>query len=276
MFGKETMLNCPIQKLVLAALIIMFAPSGASASGAEVWSINLHKLQYNVGRTTMVRWRQQYVVVGSSKFLRDEENKRCVLAFDPDQPLLVFDVTNRKQVPTKVLDNIKNDDWEPPRAQKNFYPCEDRTRYAPSAPIITPELFYGFADYHFVVFDTDWRERYRISSPSGQSCWDICVVSNRTGTRFAILDQGQSWRAKIFNALHPINDTFYTDKKVIRVFNAQEGKKLFEYSWTEPLHSAGTEENSPGTVAFSDDGEMFAVIGDEARLQVFRIKDDNP
>jgi hypothetical protein len=87
MIRKESLLNSRIQGLALAVLILVFPSSEASASGKEMWSINLNKLRFHGDRArTMVRWRQQYIVVGSAKFLRDEENKRCVLAFDPDQP----------------------------------------------------------------------------------------------------------------------------------------------------------------------------------------------
>ncbi len=101
----------------------------------------------------------------------------------------------------------------------------------------------------------------------------MCVTSNRTGTRFAVLDLGQSWGAKVRNALAFAADVIYTDKKVIRVFASQDGKKLFEYSWM--FHeSCSLCVDSTERVAFSDDGEMVAVLGDDAKLRVFRISDD--
>jgi hypothetical protein len=268
------MLSCRVNKVMAAALMLLFTALYLSASSKKVWSTNVAKLGYEGDRKrTIVRWRGHYVVIGSSRFIRDDKDRKCVLAFDPNQPLLVFDVVARKQAPREVLGDYAQE-WEPPRAHKNFYPCQDKDRYRPLAEIISPELSYG-SDYdkrQFVVY-SNGKEKYRIS-PDEFGCWDICVVSNRTGSRFAILEKGQSWGTKIATALQPWLDDYPTDKKVIRVFAAQSGKKLFELAWAEPQPCPAPSFDDSERVAFSDDGEMLAVLGDHGELRVFRILDD--
>jgi len=274
MTPKGKTLGCRACQLALAVLIALLFVPGANASGKKVWSIDVARLGYHVDRVrTIVRWRGQYVVIGSSMFVRDEATRQCLTAFDPRQPMLVFDTVTHKQLPKEVLGSYVQE-WEPPRAHKNFYPCEEKDRYEPTAPFITDKLRYGHDDerHTFIVMDDNWKEKYRIAPAFG--CWGMCVVSNRTGTRFAILDEGQTLRARIINKIDSIRDTYLTDKKVIRVYSAQDGKKLFELSWVEDGRAWGAGPDESERVAFSDDGVALAVLRDDARLQIFRISDD--
>lgn len=241
----------------------------------KILSINVAKLGYRGdAQRTIVRWRGNYVVIGSSKFVRDEQDKRCVLAFDPKQPLLVFDVAGRKQVSKQVLNSYQQE-WEPLQAHKNFYPCVSKTRYLPFAGTMSlnGDLFYGH-DYdrnQFLVLDTTWKVKYTIS-PDAFGCWSTCVISSRSGSRFAILEKGQSLAAIIINATENLLHDEETDKKKIRVYSASNGKKLFALSWFEPDHIRSLIDESE-RVAFSDDDEMLAVLDDEGNLRIYRISD---
>ncbi|MBZ5503927.1 MAG: hypothetical protein LAO78_00445 [Acidobacteriia bacterium] len=265
-----------MKKLAIAVFMLLFAGSYAGASGKKVWSINVRRFEYRGDRTrTIVRWRGPYVVIGSFKFIRDEINRQCVLAFDPNQPLLVFDTVRRMQVPKEILGAYESG-WEPPRAQKNSYPCAQSTRFFPSLPIISmsPELSYEYSweNEEFIVSDIHLKEKYRI--PALYGCWGTCFVSDRTGSRFALLEEGQTWAARIVNAIEQYRDDIYTNKKVMRIFSSQDGKKLFEHSWLKPVDCRASGLDLTERVAFSDGGEMVAVLGDDADLEIFRISDN--
>jgi hypothetical protein len=266
--------RCQAKEAVLTLFLLMFTVPYAGASGKKVWSVNVAKLGYRGdAKRTIVRWRGNYVVIGSSKFVPDEQNRRCVAAFDPKQPLLVFDVTARKQVSKEVLNSYKQE-WEPPQAHRNFYPCSGRTRYLPMAKILTPDLSYDH-DYdrnEFIVLDSIGREKYRVS-PDEFGCWGTCVVCNRAGTRFAILEKGQSLTEKIHNIIVNLMHDPETDKKEIRVYSTSDGKKLFELSWLEPDRLQNLVDESE-RVAFSDDGSMLAILDDEGVLRVIAISDE--
>jgi hypothetical protein len=267
------MLQFRSKKVVLMLLLLMCTVAYAGASGKKVWSVNVAKLGYKGDvKRTIVRWRGSYVAIGSSKFVRHEENRQCILAFDPEQPLLVFDVAARKQVSKEALNSYEQE-WEPPRAHKNFYPCSGKTQYLPTGMILTSDLSYGH-DYdrnEFIVLDDIGKEKYRIW-PDEYGCWGTCIVSSRSGKRFAILERGQSLAARISNVIVNLAHDPDTDKKCIRVYSTSDGRKLFALSWIEPNTSSRFIDESE-RVAFSDDGEMLAVLDDEGSLRVFRISD---
>ncbi len=264
------MSNSLAKKLVSIALTVAFVEACATASGKKIWAVDITRLSYRSSqKRTIVRWQNNYVVIGALTFVPDENTRQCVQAFDPLQPMLVFDVINRKRLPKEALGAFVLE-WEPPRSQRNFYPCKDDDRYMPTAPFLTYEMFYGHGEKNLVVYDTNWKEKYRVS-PAGVSCWDICVTSNRTGTRFAILNLAESLAAKIRNKLTPFRNEYYTDTKAITVFSAQDGQKLFEHSWREAPSVASLELGNSERVAFSDDGEMLAVLTDDGKLQVYKI-----
>ena len=126
-----------------------------------------------------------YVVIGSAKFTLDPEKSQCIVSFDPKQPLLIFDVIARKQVTADVLGSLKQE-WEPPQAHKNVYPCASKTRYLPVGMAINGDLSYGH-DYdrnQFLVLDSTRKVKNRIS-PDAFGCWSTCVISSRSGNRFA-------------------------------------------------------------------------------------------
>jgi hypothetical protein len=256
----------------LAVLLLMIAAPYAGASGKKVWEVNVARSGYRLDpKKTIVRWRGRYVVIGSSKFVPDEQNRQCVPAFDPEQLLLVFDVAGGKQVSKDVLNSYEQE-WDPPQAHKNFYPCADNTRYLPASTNINDDLYYGH-DYRakeFLVMDNAWKVKYRISPDLG--CWGTCVVSSRSGKRFAFLEQGQSLAAKIRNITVNLVHDPETDKKEVRVYSAAKGKLLFALSWVEPDHARSFIDESE-RVAFSDDDEMLAVLDDEGILRIFRISD---
>jgi hypothetical protein len=262
-------------QLALAVLIALLFVPGANAAGKKVWSIDVARFGYHVDRLrTIVRWRGQYVVIGSSMFVRDEATRQCLPAFDPGQPMLVFDTVTHKQLPKEVLGSYVQE-WEPPRAHRNFYPCEEKGRYEPTAPFITDKLRYNddYEQHRFIVTDENWKEKYRIA-PGRLGCWGTCVVSNRAGTRFAIMDKGETPLVWLGNRINTLKDQYDTDKKVIKVYSAQDGKKLFQLSWRENEQAWGPGPDESERVSFSDDGESLAVLRDDARLQIFRISDD--
>jgi hypothetical protein len=269
----ENMLSLRAKKaVILTVLLLMIVASYAGASGKKVWEINVAKLGYRLdAKKTIVRWRGPYVVIGSSKFVPDEQNRQCVQAFDPEQLLLVFDLARGKQVSPGVLSSYQQE-WDPPQAHKNFYPCADNTHYLPTSTNINDDLYYGH-DYRaskFLVMDNTWKVKYRISPDFG--CWGTCVVSSRSGRRFALLAQGKSLAAKIRNITVNLVHDPETDKKEVRVYSAPDGKPLFALSWVEPDHIRSFIDESE-RVAFSDDDEMLAVLDDEGILRIFRISD---
>ena len=113
------------------------------------------------------------------------------------------------------------------------------------------------------------KEKYRIS-PDQFGCWGPCVVSSRAGNRFAILERGETLETRIMNHINFAADTYETDKKAIRVYNTQDGKKLFQVSWRENQNSHANSDESE-RVAFSDDGAMVAFLDDDGNLHIVRL-----
>ena len=267
------MSNHHARKLVAIALTLVLAKACATASGKKLWDIKLAKLYQIDGKRTIVRWQNNYVIIGSLTFIPDEKTGKCLPALDPLQPMLVFDATHSTRLPKEVLSTFALE-WQPPGSHRNFYPCNDEDRYSPTAPFLTNELFYGIDDKYFVVYNANWREKYRVS-PAGADWWDACITSNRAGTRFAILRPGETLLAEIRNKLTPFSNEIHTEKKVITVFSVQDGKKLFEHWWRDPPAVAPEERHNTERVAFSDDGEMLAVLTEDRELQVFQIAGGN-
>ena len=153
------MLNWLWRKIALSILLMLLA--SYSSASETIWKINVAKLGYRGDAArTILRWRGQYVVIGSVKFIPREESRQCVLAFDATQPLLVFDTTARKQVARETLISLEQD-WEPPRAQKNIYPCSLKSRYWPSTQAINSEFVYSndTEKNQFVIFDKDRKRK---------------------------------------------------------------------------------------------------------------------
>lgn len=261
-------------RLIVAALTLALTAPWASATEDKIWSADLQKLGFHAdGDQTVIRWRGAYIAIGSAAWIRDDQNRRCIFAFDRNKPLLVIDSVTGKPVNADAL-NAFHDNWEPIRALTNFYPCDARTAYLPTGgTAMTADLRYNIETSYFVVsYIFSGKEKYRIRIPANFRCRDQCVVSNQTGTRFALLETGQSWMARIGNKLlDHVHDTEYNDTLSIKVFASQDGKKLFERTW-KPKH---WRFNAAETIAFSDDGEMLATIGEDGELRVFRIRVEN-
>ena len=253
-------------------LLLMITAPYSHGEGKTIWKVNVAKLRYRGdAERTIVRWRGRYVVIGSATFMAHEENRQCVLAFDAKQPLLVFDVVDRRQAPKEALARLEQE-WEPPQTLKSRYPCNLKNRYAPETTSITDELEYQryYDEKQIVVLDKAKKKQYRIS-PGLYGCWSSCIISSRAGNRFALLDKGQTLSGWIIDHTSNLGaDDNYTDKKRIRVFSAADGKKLLEKSWAEPDALTNLVDRSE-RVAFSDDGQMLAFLDDKGELHVVRI-----
>jgi len=263
-----------VQKLRIfcLALLLIFAISSSRAAGKKVWSVNVARLGYRGDADrTIVRWRGSYVVIGSSKFTPDPEKHRCILAFDPKQPLLVFDVIARKQIAADVIGSLE-EEWEPPHSRWKD-PCGTKMESVPYP--LTSDLYYD-PDYEknwLAILDQNHKEKYRIS-PGLFSCWSGCTTSNRAGDRYALLDKGRTLGTWIMdNTLYLGADAVDTDKKRIRVYSAKDGRKLYQVSWVETGHAHALFDQSE-RVAFSDNGSMLAILDDEGVLRVVGISDE--
>lgn len=223
-----------------------------------------------------MRWRGNYIVIGSVKFIPDPEKNQCIVSFDGKQPLLVFDVTAHKQVPAEVLGSLEQE-WEPPHTRRHL-PCSSDSPGIPESWIVplTDDLDYrpDFEKDIMIVLDKSHREKYRIS-PAQFGCWSGCLTSSRAGNRFAILDKGQTLGGWILDHTENLGaDDIYTDKKLIRVYDAQNGKKIYQVSWVEPTDSRHDIVDKSERVTFSDDGNMLAILDDDGVLRVVRISEE--
>jgi hypothetical protein len=264
------------KRTIALVMLLIFGASWLNASGKKMWTVSVAKLGYRGDAwRTIVRWRGNYIVIGSVKFIPDPEKNQCVVSFDPQQPLLVFDVAARKQVPAEVLGSLEQE-WEPPHTRRRL-PCSADKHGIPETWILplTDDLDYR-PDYEkdlIAVLDKSQREKYRIS-PAQFGCWSGCVTSSRAGNRFAILDEGQTVGGWIIQHTENLEaDDIYTDKKRIRVYDAQNGKKLYQVSWAEPTDCRHDISDMSERVAFSDDGDMLAILDDEGVLRVVRISE---
>jgi len=265
------------KRTIALVLLLIFGVSLLNASGKKIWTVSVAKLGYRGDAwRTIVRWRGSYIVIGSVKFIPDPGKNQCVVSFDPKQPLLVFDVAARKQVPADVLGSLEQE-WEPPHTRRRL-PCSSDKAGIPETWILplTDDLDYH-PDYEknlMTVLDKNQREKYRIS-PAQFGCWSGCLTSSRAGNRFAILDKGQTVGGWIIQHTENLEaDDIYTDKKRIRVYDAQDGKKLYQVSWAEPTDCRHDIIDMSERVAFSDDGDMLASLDDEGLLRVVRISEE--
>lgn len=263
------------KKKIIFALLLILETSLLHASGKTLSKVNVSKMGYRVDyEKTIVRWRGNYVVIGSVKYIPDLGKNQCIVSFDPEQPLLVFDVIARKQAPADAMGRLEQE-WEPPHSRWPRNPCAP-DKHEKSEDL--PEPLTSDLDYHsvglksLVVLDKNHRERFRIS-PGLFSCWSGCVTSSRSGNRFALLDKGRTLGKWISdNTVDLISDFVDTNKKRIRVYDAKDGKKLYQVSWVEPECQDcffGKSER----VALSDDGGMLAILDDEGVLHVVLISE---
>ena len=264
------------RKIIFLVLLILADP-WLHASGNTLWKVNVGNMGYHTdAERTIVRWRGKYVVIGSVKYTPDPEKNQCIVSFDPKQPLLVFDFIARKHVPADAIGRLEQE-WEPPYWRGSPDPCalDKRATFDDSPEALTSDLAYHseYDKNRFVVLDKNHHEKYRIS-PNLFSCWSGCITSSRAGNRFALLDTGQTLGKWITN--HTIDflaDGVDTDKKRIRVYNAKDGKKLYQVSWVEPKGCCRDRLPLGPRVAFSDDGAMLAFLDDEGVLRVIGISD---
>lgn len=262
------------KRTIALVLLLIFGVSCLNASGKKVWTVSVAKMGYRGDASrTIVRWRGNYIVIGSVKFIPDPEKNQCVVSFDAKQPLLVFDATAHKQVPADALGSLEQE-WEPPPTRRRL-PCSSDKLVIPETWIfpLTDDLDYR-SDYeknNMTVLDKSRREKYLIS-PAQFGCWSGCLTSSRAGNRFAILDKGQTLGGWIIDHTENLGaDDVYTDKKRIRVYDAQNGKKLYQVSWAEPTDCRHDIIDLSERVAFSDDGNMLAILDDQGVLRVVRI-----
>jgi hypothetical protein len=69
------------KRTIALVLLLIFSVSWLNASGKKMWTVSVAKLGYHGDAwRTIVRWRGNYIVIGSVKFIPDPEKNQCIVS----------------------------------------------------------------------------------------------------------------------------------------------------------------------------------------------------
>lgn len=240
---------------VLLMLLWMEQSSNAAAA-RELWSKEIQGLEYDLKvphkAVATVRFWRHYIVVGIKSVPVNESE-----GIPPEQV----------SKPLRFVDS-RSGAYATPR-ERFEYRDEPSPLHIGCARCLVPLSAAPAADQ---VRDDGPTKHCHLVIDKGTKACQIrfaTVIKDPGETRFATLENYQSWGQKRHFIENFATEARTFDRVLLRVFSIHDGAQLFEYrfDYRETYRSGELAER----VAFSADGSLLAVLRGDSKLLLFQI-----